>query len=223
MTAFRQQTPVALLYNSDPKCGTQSVRLRNAASAALYTYTPYVGGCLMAGCALGGAQQFKQLFNRWFKAPLGQTFTDVPKANEFFADIEWPVDRKITTGVAQLDGSVKFLPGDRVTRGQMAAFLSRAAGVQGYAPVGPSPFLDVKPGDAFYAEIMWAYEHGVTTGTRDAKTGGLRFDAATPITRGDRRLPASGRAGSALTPPASATRRRSRAGVGPGAGERISF
>jgi hypothetical protein len=51
-------------------------------------------------------------------------FTDVP-SNAFYADaVRWASATRITTGVG---GTNRFAPNDRVTRGQMAAFLHRLA------------------------------------------------------------------------------------------------
>lgn len=51
------------------------------------------------------------------------TFTDVPKNHKFYADINWLAGKKITTGVKQKNGTVKFLPAASVTREAMIAFL----------------------------------------------------------------------------------------------------
>lgn len=112
--------------------------------------------------------------------PVG--FTDVPKGSKFYKDITWLADKKITTGVKQKNGSVKFLPKESVTREAMIAFLYRANGVQNYKPKGKSPFVDVKPGDQFYTQIMWAYESKVTTGIK-LGNGKRKFDPKATITR----------------------------------------
>lgn len=50
-----------------------------------------------------------------------QTFDDVLKVSTFYEYIEAVADAKITLG----DGKGNYLPGDYVTCGQIAAFLSR--------------------------------------------------------------------------------------------------
>lgn len=109
-------------------------------------------------------------------------FTDVPKNHKFYKQIAWLVEKKITTGVKQKDGTFKFLPSQSVSREAMVAFLYRASGEKNYTPKGKSPFVDVKPGDKFYTQIMWAYETKVTTGTKLAN-GKVRFGSKDPITR----------------------------------------
>ena len=110
------------------------------------------------------------------------TFTDVPKSHKFYGDIKWLSDKKITTGVKQQDGTVKFLPRASVTREAMIAFLYRANGVKNYKPKGTSPFVDVKPGHQFYTQIMWAYETNVTTGIK-LPGGKRKFAPKASITR----------------------------------------
>lgn len=112
----------------------------------------------------------------------GNAFTDVPKSHKFYTDIAWLADRQITTGVKQPNGTVKFLPKQSVTREAMIAFLYRANGVKNYRPKGTSPFIDVRPGDQFYTQIMWAYDTGVTTGTK-LPNGQRRFAPKDSITR----------------------------------------
>lgn len=110
------------------------------------------------------------------------SFTDVPHGHKFYKQISWLAAQKITTGVRQKNGTLKFLPSDSVTREAMIAFLYRTSGVKNYAPKGKSPFIDVKSGDKFYTEIMWAYETTVTTGNKLAN-GQRSFAPKEPITR----------------------------------------
>ena len=114
--------------------------------------------------------------------PTAPTFTDVQQGAPFYADIRWLADSGITTGVKQSNGSYKFLPKDSVTREAMIAFLYRANGVKNYTPKGASPFVDVKKGDQFYTQIMWAYENKVTTGI-NLGNGKRKFDPKATITR----------------------------------------
>lgn len=114
--------------------------------------------------------------------PTAPTFTDVKQGAPFYSDIRWLADSGITTGVKQANGSYKFLPKDSVTREAMIAFLYRANGVKNYTPKGASPFVDVKKGDQFYTQIMWAYENKVTTGI-SLGNGKRKFDPKATITR----------------------------------------
>ena len=114
--------------------------------------------------------------------PTAPTFTDVKQGDPFYSDIRWLADSGITTGVKQSNGTYKFLPKNSVTREAMIAFLYRANGVKNYTPKGASPFVDVKKGDQFYTQIMWAYENKVTTGI-NLGNGKRKFDPKATITR----------------------------------------
>ncbi|MFT4232333.1 MAG: S-layer homology domain-containing protein [Leucobacter sp.] len=109
-------------------------------------------------------------------------FVDVPKGYKFEQDIDWMARSGVTTGVQQKNGTVKFLPKDNVSREAMAAFLYRLADPNGYEAPAKSPFTDVKPGHKFYTQIMWAYENGVTTGTKQPD-GSRKFGPGDKITR----------------------------------------
>ncbi|QIK62932.1 hypothetical protein G7068_06760 [Leucobacter viscericola] len=115
-------------------------------------------------------------------APKPDKFTDVPKNHKFYEPIAWLAGKGITTGYRQQDGTLKFMPAEKVSREAMVTFLYRDSGVKNYTPKGKSPFVDVKPGDKFYTQIMWAYETKVTTGTKLAG-GKLKFGPKEPITR----------------------------------------
>ncbi|WP_061962844.1 S-layer homology domain-containing protein [Demequina aurantiaca] len=91
------------------------------------------------------------------------TFTDVPLSHQFSSEIEWLVDREITTGYA----NGHFQPQSSVTREAFAAFLYRIEGAPNYSPPSRSPFSDVSPGDKFYREITWLASQGITTGYSD--------------------------------------------------------
>lgn len=59
-------------------------------------------------------------------APATGSFTDIPTSHPFFNEIEQLKKSGITLGC----GNDQFCPDAPVTRGQMAAFLSRALGLQ---------------------------------------------------------------------------------------------
>ena len=79
----------------------------------------------------GGSSNVRfKAVNIWYRlqispAPGTATFTDVSTSHPLFQYIEALADSGITTGYA--DGT--YRPGDYVTRGQMATFLSRALGL----------------------------------------------------------------------------------------------
>jgi uncharacterized protein YkwD len=91
------------------------------------------------------------------------TFTDVPASHQFSHEIEWLVDKEITTGYA--DGH--FKPRFSVTREAFAAFLYRFAGSPSFTPPSRSPFSDVSKGDQFYKQITWLAQQDITTGYAD--------------------------------------------------------
>ena len=70
---------------------------------------------------------------------------------------------------------------DRSVAQAMAAFLYRAAGSPDVTLPEVSPFLDVASTDAFYTEIVWAFQQGIAKGTE--VEGGFEFRAAESITR----------------------------------------
>lgn len=98
------------------------------------------------------------------------TFVDVPATHQFATEIEWLVDRSITTGYA--DG--RFKPKNSVTREAFAAFLYRLAGRPSFSTPSRSPFTDVSTSDQFYKEISWLSRQGITSGYAD---GTFRPDA----------------------------------------------
>lgn len=91
------------------------------------------------------------------------TFVDVPASHQFSTQIEWMVDRKITTGFA--DG--RFKPSIAVTREGFAAFLYRLAGRPAVTLPATSPFEDVPKSAQFYKEIVWLSKQGITSGYAD--------------------------------------------------------
>ncbi len=85
-------------------------------------------------------------------------FTDVPADAYYSTAVSWLVGEGITTGTSE----GKFSPNNKVSRGQMASFLHRAAG----SPVAASDhsFSDVAA-DAYYdGAVSWLLEAGITTG-----------------------------------------------------------
>ena len=110
-------------------------------------------------------------------------FTDVKKGDKFFKEISWMYTAKITTGVKQADGSVKYLPKGNVTREAMAAFLFRQYGEAGYVAPKKSVFTDVKPGDKFYKEVAWMADKGYSTGNKQADGKTFKYLPKESVTR----------------------------------------
>jgi hypothetical protein len=92
----------------------------------------------------------------------GPTFSDVPTDHAFSREIEWLNAQGISTGYP--DGT--FRPGDAVTRQAMAAFLHRVAGTPAVLVAAPT-FSDVPEDHAFFGEIEWMAQSGVSTGFAD--------------------------------------------------------
>ena len=86
-------------------------------------------------------------------------FLDVPASHLFLSEIEWLAAAGITRGCNPPDNTL-FCPSDTVTRGQMAAFLSRALGL---TATGGSPFTDDND-STFEDDIAAIAEAGITAG-----------------------------------------------------------
>lgn len=100
-------------------------------------------------------------------------FRDVAESAYYYDAVEWAVDKGVTEGT----GSGKFSPDRACTRGEIVAFLYRAAGCP--VPVSEeNPFTDVHQGDYYYDAVLWAVEQGITQGT--SKT---TFSPGTTCTR----------------------------------------
>ena len=93
-----------------------------------------------------------------YKPPVN--FKDV-KPGAYYADaVAWAVAKGVTTGTS----ATTFSPNDGCTRGQVVAFLWRAAGSP--EPKGNrNPFSDVKSNAYYYKAVLWAVENEVTSGT----------------------------------------------------------
>ncbi|MBR7033968.1 MAG: leucine-rich repeat protein [Clostridia bacterium] len=93
-----------------------------------------------------------------YKPPVN--FTDV-KPGAYYADaVAWAVAKGVTTGTS----ATTFSPNDGCTRGQVVAFLWRAAGSPEPKGTG-NPFSDVKSNAYYYKAVLWAVENEVTSGT----------------------------------------------------------
>ncbi len=90
-------------------------------------------------------------------------FSDVKPGDQFYTEISWLAQRRITTGYP--DGT--YRPLASVERGAMAAFFYRMEGSPQFtAPSTPS-FSDVPTTHPFYKEIEWMKARGITTGWPD--------------------------------------------------------
>jgi len=108
------------------------------------------------------------------------TFQDVPEAASFAREISWLASTGVTTGWPVPSGR-DYRPFASITRDAMAAFLYRSAGSPDYTPTRQK-FTDVPRSNAFYKEISWLADQGISTGW-DAGEGKKVFRPYEPITR----------------------------------------
>lgn len=179
---------IALHPNSS--CGTWTVPIRSAATAALYNYTPYTPNPAALdnpygegdSCSSYGNRNFFRIFKDWFGAPnadgsaVGLTrFVDVSWSNTAFVrEIQWLGTSTLANGWS--DGT--FRPANSTTRGEFAAFLYRLAGRPSWTAPATSPFPDLSTSHPFYREITWMRAMGITTGWPDGT-----FRAESPVLR----------------------------------------
>ena len=105
------------------------------------------------------------------------TFLDTV-GNTFEYQIAWLATTGISTGYD--DGT--FRPQAPVLREQMAAFIFRALGNDGYDAPDESPFTDVPTTHTFYREIAWMGENGISTGYSNGD-GTRSFAPSQPVLR----------------------------------------
>jgi len=107
----------------------------------------------------------RALFGENFGYTQTPWFSDVPATDNFFKYIQKLKDLNITT----LSGA--YLPGEGVTRGQMAAFLVRARQVETGQPTESftytptAYFTDVPAGSTFFSYVQRLKDIGITTVT----------------------------------------------------------
>ena len=87
-------------------------------------------------------------------------FSDVSPTDYYYEPIRWAVNRGIAEGVSQ----TRFGVNEPGSRGQIVTYLWRAAGSPAPRSTG-NPFVDVLPGSQYYQAVLWAFEHGITSGT----------------------------------------------------------
>ncbi len=101
-------------------------------------------------------------------------FTDVKKSDYYYKAVLWAVENGITAGSTP----TTFAPKEACTRGQIVAFLWRAAG-NPKPQSSRNPFTDVKKSDYYYKAVLWAVENGITAGSTPTT-----FAPKAPCTRG---------------------------------------
>jgi hypothetical protein len=110
--------------------------------------------------------------------PNAPIFTDVPLDNTFFEYIEKMACNSLVSGYNAsppcTTGTPCYRPNAFVTRGQMAKFISNAAGYTDTIPATTQTFTDVPHAHAFWLFIERVYLHGIVTG----------YNASPPCTTG---------------------------------------
>ncbi|MCP4968089.1 MAG: hypothetical protein GY926_22995 [bacterium] len=108
---------------------------------------------------------------------VGSRFIDVPVGSLFFDDVEWLADSEITKGCNPPLNN-RFCPSDNVTRGQMAAFLTRALDL----PPGRAGVFTDDDDSVFEADIEALAAAGITIGCNPPAND--RFCPTSNVTRG---------------------------------------
>ena len=95
--------------------------------------------------------------------PVGDAsrFVDVEVGGYYEKAVAWAIEQVITKGTSE----TTFTPDAVCTRGQIAAFLARFAGVADEAAGYTHDFTDVKATDYFNNAVAWAKNNKVTEGT----------------------------------------------------------
>ena len=105
-------------------------------------------------------------------------FTDVPAGHVFYDDIDWLANERITIG-CNPPSNDRFCPDDPVTRGQMAAFLSRGLDLPAFPESETFGDDDTTP---FEQDIERIHAAGITKGCNPPSND--RFCPDDPVTRG---------------------------------------
>jgi N-acetylneuraminic acid mutarotase len=122
--------------------------------------------------------------------PSQQTFTDVPPNSTFWLYVERAYLHSVISGYTSVPPCAVapcFLPGNNVTRGQAAKFVSIAAGYTDLIPPNQQTFADVAPNSTFWVYIERVFLHGVISGYTSSPpctTGTPCFIPANNVTRG---------------------------------------
>lgn len=92
-------------------------------------------------------------------ASAANPFVDVRDGDYFAKAVLWAYHAGVTNGV----DAVHFNPKAVCTRAQVVTFLHRVKGKPGHS--GRNAFSDVSANAYYYDAVIWAADHGVTTGT----------------------------------------------------------
>ena len=90
-------------------------------------------------------------------------FRDVREGDAFYTEITWLGSTGISTGWE----GIEYRPVTPINRDAMEAFLYRLAGSPAFDAPAASPFVDVTTKTAFYDEITWLADAGISKGWND--------------------------------------------------------
>jgi serine protease len=117
-----------------------------------------------------------------YTAPAASPFADVLTGQQFYKEMAWLAEQKISMGWTEADGRRTYRPLQPISRDAMAAFLYRMAGSPEYAAPAVSPFADVATGQQFYKEMSWLAKNNISTGWVEAD-GSRTYRPLQPISR----------------------------------------
>ena len=128
-----------------------------------------------AGCTRGQVVTFLwRAAGKPSPSGTGNPFYDVHPDDYYYRAVLWAVENGITAGTSK----TTFSPDAVCTRGQIVAFLWRAAGSP--PPSGQTdPFSDVVSSDYYADAVLWAVGKGITKGT-----SATSFSPGSDCTRG---------------------------------------
>ncbi|WP_170151881.1 S-layer homology domain-containing protein [Subtercola boreus] len=172
-TYFPVGKATSIQYNYDTSCGSSKVTLKNAATAALYYYTPYqpnkaaLANPYGSGdaCSSYGNRNFFVVYRDWFGSPNtapDQYFSDVPVSSAKYPDIQFLARLGIANSVTAADGSQVFYPAKQANKSTVATYLYKYYGLPFVPPTTPS-FADISVGNAAFTAVEWMKSRGLAS------------------------------------------------------------
>nr|WP_043806279.1 S8 family serine peptidase [Paenarthrobacter aurescens] len=117
-----------------------------------------------------------------FVPPTESPFKDVLTTQQFYREMAWLADKRISTGWVEADKTLTYRPLTPINRDAMAAFLYRLSGSPAYTPPANSPFKDVLTTQQFYKEMAWLADQKISSGWTESD-GSRTYRPLTPINR----------------------------------------
>ena len=155
-----QETPVKVLDNVSAVSCSMSHMLAAKTDGTLWTWGTNLGGTAdLDSTTITRPTQV--IINRQAPDPApsgGNKFTDVKESNWFYQQVQWAVEREITTGTTE----TAFSPNKDCTVAEILMFLYRAYGSPQAG--GANPFSNLNGTEWYAAPALWAYERGLIDG-----------------------------------------------------------